>query len=228
MENGQAQRGRGLFAFRRSAAVDKARKSGAQAVAQDGLQDGLQDVLQVPHAFKDEMTRDIGLALFAEAPFAAVAFNTVPRRFIDANGNEVMADMAHLESSYFMAFTRASAKVLRQGRTVQIHGFDQGKRKTSKLAEADIILSAGHNQPPASMRQARQKLQQSLARHIELYEGSVKELGATTNVQAAALRAMAYQRFIHVEMSRAMRQAMRDDSQTRRNWINAILGAATP
>ncbi len=204
-EQDNAQRGRGFYVFRSKAH---------------------QHILQVPHSFKDEMTRDIGLALFAEGPFAAVAFNTVPRRFNDAQGAEINADMAHLEGTYFLAFAKAAAAAHPTGKSLQIHGFSQAKRKTSLQAEADIILSAGHKQPPASLHAGQQKLARSLQRNINLYADNLKELGATTNVQAQALRAQGYQGFIHVEMSRAMRQSMRSDASARGHLLQSLLGPA--
>lgn len=206
-EQAGARRGRGFFAFRPG--------------------QNSQDVLQVPHSFKDEMTRDIGLSLFQEGHFAAVAFNTVPRRFPGANGQEVVADMAHIDGTYFLAFTRATARVLAQGRTVQIHGFDQGKRKSAALADTDVILSAGHAAPPASLRQSRAVLEKRLQRTVALYADGVRELGATTNVEAAALRALGYTQFIHVEMSRAMRSRMRDDAATRKIWLASIMNGGS-
>lgn len=205
LEKTNAHRGRGLFAFRSA-------NSGKTT-----------DVLQVPHAFTDEMTREIGLGLFAEGRFAAVAFNTVPRRYNDEQGRQVVADMAHITGTYFLAFTHATAKVLPKGRTMQIHGFDQGKRKSAALSSTDMILSAGHGSPPSSLRQSRECMEKRLQRGVTLYADGVKELGATTNVQAAALRSLGYDNFIHVEMSRPLRTLMRDDAGARRQLLSCIL-----
>ena len=67
-----AKRGRGFFVFRRNTRAD---------------------ILLVPHGFKDEMTRDIGLGLFSQGGFSAAAWNTVPRHY-EHNGVRVDADMA--------------------------------------------------------------------------------------------------------------------------------------
>lgn len=202
-EQATAQRGRGFYVFRHAKQW--------------------RDILQVPHSFTDEMTRPIGLSLFAEGPFAAVAFNTVPRRFLDANGNQVNADMAHLEGTYFLEFAKAAALAHPQGNSVQIHGFSQTKRKSAALAESDIILSAGHKQAPLSLQAGQKKLESNLQRNVILYADTIKELGATTNVQASALRAQGYQNFIHVEMSRPMREKMRSSAKTRRQLLRSIL-----
>ena len=202
MEQAEAQRGRGLYAFRNGKAAH---------------------ILQVPHAFTDEMTREIGLALFAEGRFAAVAFNTVPRRFKDANNLEVLADMTHINDSYFLEFAKAAAQALPNSKSLQIHGFDQSKRKTNSLAATDIILSAGHKQPPPSLQQGHKKLQQTMQTGVTLYANEVKELGATTNLQAQALRAIGYQNFIHVELSRPMREALRSDAKQRQRLLTSLL-----
>lgn len=203
MEQAEAQRGRGLYAFRSTKAAH---------------------ILQVPHAFKDEMTRDIGLALFAEGPFAAVGFNTVPRSFTDANEVEVVADLTHIPDTYFLEFAKAAAQALPNSKSLQIHGFDQSKRKTKNLAASDIILSAGHKQPPASLQQGHKKLQQSMQTGVTLYADEVKELGATTNLQAQALRAIGYQNFMHIELSRPMREALRSEAKQRQRFLTSLLG----
>ncbi len=202
-EQAQAQRGRGFYVFRAS---------------------GMQHILQVPHSFKDEITREIGLALFAEGPFAAVAFNTVPRDFVDLEGREINADMAHLENTYFLAFAKTAARALPNGKTLQIHGFNQAKRKTAVQAQADIILSAGHKQAPASLQTSQHKLAANLHTKVNLYADNLRELGATTNVQAQALRAQGYLHFIHVELSRPMREQLREDKEARQQLLQNILG----
>lgn len=200
-----ARRGRGFFVFR----------------AQGHL------VLQTPHSFKDEMTRDIGLGLFAQGPFRAGAWNTVPRRFADGQGGEVNADMAHLPQTWFLAFTRASARVKGLQRTLQIHGFEAAKRKSAALQEAELILSAGHARPGPWLQQARACLQKNLQRNISLFGEDARELGATTNQQAAALRAAdSGMEFVHVEMSRELRRDMKQDPALRMQWLNCLAGAA--
>jgi len=201
-----ARRGRGLYAFRASP---------------DG-----RDTLQVPHGFRDEMTREIGLALFAEGHFAAAAWNTVPRRYDEA-GSTVDADMAHISATYFNAFTRAVARVRGSENIVQIHGFDQGKRKSAAAGAADLILSAGHRQPPQRLREKWQ----CLVRHAPLlggaaalYPDSASELGGTTNAQLAALRDIGFDHFIHAEISRPLRLALRDDARRRAVLLDCLQG----
>lgn len=201
-ETAGARRGRGLFAFR-----------------DGGLQN--QGVLQVPHSFKDEMTREIGLALFAEGRFAAAAWNTVPRHY-QHDGQRIDADMAHLDRTYFMAFTRAMAQAYAGGTILQIHGFDQGKRKSTAAAEADLILSAGHQNPPEQLRRKWRCLSGQFGNKVALYPETARELGGTTNAQVAVLKAMGFDNFIHAEMSRPLRETLRDSSSARAQILGCL------
>ena len=205
-EADHAKQGRGFFVFRRDLAPP------ARA-----------DVLLVPHGFKDEMTRDIGLGLFQQGSFSAAAWNTVPRSY-ERNGVSVDADMAHLPGTWFTAFALAMARAWPTGQTLQIHGFDQGKRKSDAAAGADMILSNGTRTAASPLRRQQQCLSSALARPVLLYSDSMRELGGTTNVQGAALREVGYPGFIHMELSRPLRQMLRDDEATRA----ALLGCLQP
>lgn len=199
-EEENAKRGRGFFVFRR---------------------DARSDILLVPHGFKDEMTRDIGVSLFNQGSFSAAAWNTVPR-YYERNGIRVDADMAHLPGTWFTAFALAAARVWPSGQTLQIHGFEQGKRKSAAAAAADLILSNGTRTPGPQLRRQQQCLSSGLAHAIRLYSESFRELGGTTNVQGTALRARGYQGFVHIEMSRSLRLALRDDEATHATLLRCM------
>ena len=203
-EADHAKQGRGFFVFRRDLAPEARR-----------------DVLLVPHGFKDEMTRDIGLALFQQGGFSAAAWNSVPRRY-ERDGVSVDADLAHLPGTWFTAFALALARAWPLGQTLQIHGFDQGKRKSDAAANADMILSNGSQSAGAQLRRQGQCLASALARPVLLYSESMRELGGTTNVQGAALREAGYPGFVHMELSRPLRQALRDDVATRATLLRCL------
>lgn len=200
-EKATAKRGRGLYAFRA----------------------GGRDTLEVPHSFKDEMTREIGLALFAEGQFAAAAWNTVPRHY-EENGRRVDADMAHLDQTYFMAFTRAVAATHAGDSILQIHGFDQGKRKSAAAADAELILSAGHGQPGERLRRQWQCLGARFGGKVALYPETARELGGTGNAQVAMLRGLRFDHFIHAEISRPLRETLRDSSRDRAQFLGCVQG----
>ena len=199
-EEEHAKRGRGFFVFRR---------------------DARPDILLVPHGFKDEMTRDIGVSLFNQGSFSAAAWNTVPRNY-ERNGVRVDADMAHLAGTWFTAFALAAARAWPSGQTLQIHGFEQGKRKSEAAADADLILSNGTRTPGPQLRRQQQCLSSGLDRPVRVYSESFHELGGTTNVQGIALRERGYPGFVHMEMSRSLRQALRDDEATRAALLRCL------
>lgn len=199
-ESPDARRGRGFYVFRR---------------------DARPDVLHVPHGFTDEMTRDIGLALFAEGSFSAAAFNTVPRRY-EREGQRIDADLAHLPGTWFNAFVRATARAWPQGRSLQIHGFDPGKRRSEAGASAELILANGTAVPDDALRGQRDCLARSLMQNVALYPDDVRELGGTTNVQGQILRSVGYVGFVHVEISRSLRRSLRDDARARTTFLACL------
>lgn len=199
-ERDDARRGRGLYVFRR---------------------DARPDVLQVPHGFTDEMTRDIGLALFAEGSFSAAAWNTVPRRY-ERDGTTVDADLAHLAPTWFNAFVRATARAWPQGRSVQIHGFEADRRKSGAGAAAALILADGTATPAEALRRQRDCLAAGLGQTVALYPDDVRELGGTTNAQGQVLRGLGYTGFVHVEISRPLRRSLRDDAARRAILLSCL------
>lgn len=199
-EREDARRGRGFYVFRGNARPD---------------------VLHVPHGFKDEMTRDIGLALFAEGDFAAAAWNTVPRRY-ERDGVQVDADVAHLPGTWFNAFVRATARAWPQGRSLQIHGFDPGKRRSTAGADAALILADGTAVPDDALRRQRDCLASRLGREVALYPDDVGELGGTTNVQGRTLRGLGYRGFVHIELGRSLRLTLRDDAGARAHLLACL------
>lgn len=182
VEQANKRRGRGFFTFRK----------------------GNASALEMPHSFKDEMTREIGLALFEQGNFSAAAWNTVPRRFT-LDGANIDADMAHLTDTYFIAFSRAFAQRYSQGKVLQLHGFEQEKRRHDAAKDADAILSNGTRNPPAVLRTLATCLTKEARVNILTYPYDVRELGATTNTVAAALRQEGFDRFFHLEMSNEFR-----------------------
>jgi len=78
--------------------------------------------------------------MFLEGRWRAAALNTTHRFKSGSEG--VDADLAHLEESYFQAFTRAWCLV-GGGPLVQLHGYVKEKRKSVQARSADIILSSG-------------------------------------------------------------------------------------
>ncbi len=184
--------------------------------------DSLPLALQVPHGFKDLDTDEIGLALAAEIPFAAVAWNTVPR-YSDRNGARVDSDLAHLPRSYFTAFARAFAGRYPSSHLIQIHGYADANRKTPPGRSFDLILSSGTRTPGAVLVRMDRCIEERLSRPVALYPIEVKELGGTTNTIGRTLREIGYSGFIHIEMDRSVRLKMRDDPLFRDRFSGCLI-----
>ena len=188
------------------------------------LRAGLPVMLQMPHAFKDELTREIGVSVFKRSQFSAAAWNTVPRKY-EQNGQVINADMAHLTNTYFIAFSRAFARHYPQGNIVQLHGFDQSKRSSSTAAFADVIMSNGSGNASPLLKKLAVELQQKTKFNILVYPDDVRELGATTNTVAADLRDIGFTQFTHIEMSRGFRERLKRSRTWQLILVNS-LGAA--
>ena len=170
--------------------------------------------VQAPHSYKDRYSGELALKFFTEGAFAAVAMNSVPRSSI--------ADVAHLSHSYFNAFNRAYARVHSQGRVIQLHGFAQEKRRTPQGRSADVILSAASRWPSVAVRDIGACLAPLLPGALRIYPRDVTELGALRNTNAAALRAMGFDGFVHVEMSKPLRQRLRESDILRRHFATCF------
>ncbi len=179
--------------------------------------------LQAPHAFKDENTREIVLHLLAEGDFRAAAWNTVPRTY-ERDGVKVDADMAHLQETYFMAFSRAFARRYGAGKLVQLHGFAQEKRRSESGASAEVVVSAGSRTPTPAVLGAGRCLKRAGLGEVRIYPDEIRELGATTNLIGSALRALGHNGFIHIEMSGSCRLRLLNEQVARGKLLHCLEG----
>jgi hypothetical protein len=177
--------------------------------------DDLPIMLQAPHSFKDLYTGQIVRKLLLEGHYKVAGWNTVSRR---------QADMAHLENTVFQAFGRAFAKQYSTGTIVQLHGFAQGKRKTLTGKTADLILSATTRSPSQRVLDIGNCLKYQLTGFVvRLYPNEVKELGGTTNSNAKDLREWGFYSFLHVELSKPLREELRNDKAVRQKLSACLL-----
>ena len=186
-------------------------------------QHGAPVLLQAPHRDEDVGTGTIVAQLMEEHDFKAAAWNTIPRWYDGVSGR-VDADLAHIEVSHFNAFGLAFARVFPEGRVVQIHGFSREKRSTASGRSASIIVSSGTKLAGFAARMIADCLASTLtAETVLLYPTQVRELGATTNTNAQALRANGFHNFVHIELSREMRDALVADPDLRTRFGTSIL-----
>ena len=179
--------------------------------------------LQATHSFRDLHTGKLVLSLATHYRVAAAAWNTVPRSF-KQNGRQIDADMAHLSNSYFLAFSRAFASVYQTGYLMQVHGFAKRKRSTIAAAQADVIISSGSYTPSSAVLAANYCLKHMIPGVVHLYPQDVSELGGTTNRIGQMLRHMGHPGFVHLELSKPLRERMLAQAALR----NPILACLPP
>ncbi|MEO9702212.1 hypothetical protein [Marinobacter alexandrii] len=185
------------------------------------LDSDLELMLQAPHQFYDRHTGQLAIDLFLESKARVLALNSAHRRLKinDRTGN---ADMAHLEGTAFGSLTRAFGLSRAGGVVVQLHGFAAGKRTSEAGRDADIIVSSGQRwlQPVAERFSAC--LSEVGRWNVLRFPVDVGELGGTTNTQGVALRHLGNNRFVHLELSRDLREKLIGDSVDF-NALNACL-----
>lgn len=193
-EAADARRGRGIYMIRPQARFKYA--------------------LQMPHSFYDRYTREIGLHLFQQSSLTAAAWNTIDR---------TQVDVAHVRLHYFNSFTTAFTDTNPSGVVIQLHGFAQHKRTPDAL-HADCIVSDGTRNPPAWVGQIAQMLDKRFEEYPTLlFPVQVDDLGATTNRQAKLIYGNSTASFLHVEMSRPLRNALRRRADLRDDFFSLIL-----
>ncbi|MDH3282086.1 MAG: hypothetical protein OEQ18_13290 [Gammaproteobacteria bacterium] len=183
------------------------------------------DALQAPHAYTDLYTGTIALQLARSGRFLALAMNTIPRRY-EVDGQTFDADMAHLEGTYMIAFSRAYARTKPTGQVVQLHGFSAKKHSGGPAADAQLIISSGTVRPSAPAERAVNCLRDVVGDQVKLYPRDVRELGGTQNRIGAELRSLGHSGFLHIEMEYTFRRALRKDSALRMRLLNCLQTAA--
>jgi hypothetical protein len=188
------QRGRGIYAFRTPKAVPL--------------------VLQAPHSGFDQHTGEIVIRLFAEHPLRCAAWNSVSRGLLD---------VAHVEETYFQAFTRAIGETVPDVTVVQIHGFDERKRDTAAGARASLIVSNGTDRPAPWFLKAGLAFGRGLpAETVAVYPVDIHELGGTTNAQGGLLHQLGHRNFLHLECNRSFRQRLRAQPPARAEFMDCL------
>lgn len=151
-------------------------------------------LVEVPHPRADRETEEVGLALLAERPDAALLVAGAHRRADDER-----ADVAHADDSLFHALavdlsTRLDLPQL------QLHGF--GDRAE---LDADVVLGGGPGDPAPAVRDLADQLRAADVEVCRAWAERCSGLEGRTNVQGRAVTAAGLP-FAHVELSAQMRQ----------------------
>jgi hypothetical protein len=166
--------------------------------------------LQAPHARNDLGTGLIGLRLFLGGNARVLAASTITRR---------KADAADLDDTFFHSCTLAFAQACPTGLVVQLHGFDIRKHPDIK---ADVVASAATSSPEPWLPALIRQLEAATALRVLAYPRETRELGGTLNAQARALRQTGRCRFLHLEMTRELRDRLTGDEAAARAILDCF------
>ncbi|MEU7786668.1 hypothetical protein [Amycolatopsis sp. NPDC049159] len=151
-------------------------------------------VVEVPHPAFDLRTELFGVDLFRRVPGAVLLVAGAHRKAGDGK-----ADVAHEEDSVFhVVATALAGRGLPQ---VQLHGFHD-----QNLPATDVVLSSGATVAGDAARRAADRLTADGFAVCRAWEERCKGLEGTTNVQGK-MAASDDTVFLHVEMSRTVREA---------------------
>ena len=183
-------------------------------------------LVEAPHTFFDSGTLPIALAVFERQHARALLVNTA-HRYVARLGKEPeqnareedstasISDVAHTKRSFFLAAHNALLAVDPGAWTVQLHGFQDASAKG-----VDVILSASVTN--ADTTPVARELGDLLgAASVRTYPDEIKVLGALTNIQAESSK-RAGAPFLHIEMSRSLRDKLVADTTLRSRFAAAI------
>ncbi|MFP4597152.1 MAG: hypothetical protein ACLFVJ_02810 [Persicimonas sp.] len=172
-------------------------------------------IVQAPHSYHDYHTGSIAERMFHDAKIRGFFFNTCHRyrpfpEHSESEGADP-ADLAHATDSYFHLFSVEYLSRIPEGRMVQVHGFE---RETLAKNKIGVVLSNGTEEPSAWSRQVRDALGGELdGVEIALYPEDTRYYGATSNAQARWVHSYGRGQFLHVELSRALRDRLDADDE---------------
>jgi hypothetical protein len=187
-------------------------------------------IVEAPHTFHDVGTLPIALEAFAEGPAAALLVNTVHRAASRPGGPdgagggendtaELSSDLAHAPRSFFLAAHEVLLDVRPDALVIQLHGFADG----TATGAAVVLSAAGTRADPApAARALRSELGDGV---VDIAPARHPQLGGLTNVEALACRRRAA-RFLHVELSRSLRDRLLRDAPARAAFVRRLLASA--
>lgn len=200
------------------------RRGGGVYFFKEGSGKSLRRVLaiQSPHARYDERTGPVGRFLFEGTEGVVFYLNSAPRC---ADKERALSDVAHNAGSFFQAAHEAFCDFYENALVVQLHGFDNTKKETSR-SNYDIILSDGT--PSASRKPFVRVMAERFRRifgkeRVALFGDEIDELGATTNVQGKYINQRSDDKFLHVELSPDARERIMKDAALRKQFVEAFL-----
>jgi len=223
---GYAVEGWSLGGARVLAAVEAVKRGGGAYLVRVGSRSPV--ILQAPHGFFDLGTERIALAMFAaEKAWPRALFVNTIHRYVGIDGvkrrqDNAPADPCHNPEHLFNYATAAAIERVAAAEVVQLHGFGDDEDEGGAFA---AIVSGGG--PATERGRTIAAALRGVLGAVALFPDDTDKLGAVSNAQGRAVRAFNEQRrgaagepsaargFVHIELSAAARQQLRDSEQLR-------------
>ncbi|MBE1299905.1 MAG: hypothetical protein GJ680_08390 [Alteromonadaceae bacterium] len=164
-------------------------------------------ILQVPHAFFDLKTGEIGQQWFEQAPEDVrpdILMRNVEHRY-----ETEKSDLSRIPKSLFTAVVDTFLEMQMQIAIIQVHGFNDARRETVSAGGADFILSNGTPIPEPYLLAVQSCLRDNNGLLARVYGRDVFELGATINPVGRLINRRNTNKasFLHIEMPSRIRTA---------------------
>jgi hypothetical protein len=173
--------------------------------------------VQVTHRFNDRHTLNIANHLWNSRRVELVYANVVHRHTHKGKTLNSNSDFSSAFPSPLVAATRAWLAYKPNGVIIQLHGFNQSKRKSATAQAANMIISHGINtqsEETPILSSLKQCIQQSLKITVEIYPTEVRELGGTLNVVGKEVRERSsFTQFLHLEIDSETRKRLRQNKK---------------
>lgn len=184
---------------------------------------GGQVLLQAPHAISDIGTEELAARLMERGGAIALQVNS-RHRDVAAGPDQAPADLAHRDDTWFFALAQGMLDGLDRPLLAQLHGFGC---ETVKRPGTDLVLSGGAL-PCGPCLGALEETAGDLLPWVgvALYPRDVDVLGALTNAQGQAVGGLGRGAFVHLEMSRDLRERLLGDDDALAGLSRAIAAAA--
>lgn len=187
--------------------------------------------LQAPHRYFDLHTGAIATMGWKASLAEAYMTNSIHRHAGQSQKPKVNSDISNARRSPLLAASEAWITENAEGIIVQLHGYAKNKRTTQAARDADIILSHGTKErffQSNNLHRIQTCLTALLNVNVLRYPEQVGELGGTQNNVAQALADWGKsEQFIHVEMSREVRDSLVADHALAINALKCITEAPT-
>ncbi|MEQ3514936.1 hypothetical protein ABMY35_16565 [Pseudoalteromonas sp. BZB3] len=172
-------------------------------------------IISIPHRFFDTHTYTIGEQIYNKHCQLMLA-NTHHRHSdsLDKQSMDYSKRRDNLHNSAILAFQsiHPNAKIL------QLHGFNQSKRKSDNGRQADFIISQGRK--GNVIKQQLTLCLSKISKNSYFYPELIQELGGTKNILHKLN--LAPFSFIHIEISKPMRKRLVKEQHTMSQFSECI------